>query len=93
MRKIPNDLSKFETTWLCVNLKDALGFDVTEAQSVNKKNCFEEVRFFGTILWRELKSYQKIAQLTERKKEQARLHARFLALALCSHQCVCSLRS
>ena len=30
MRKIPNDLSKFETTWLCVNLKDALGFDVTE---------------------------------------------------------------
>ncbi len=24
------DWSKFETTWLCVNLKDALGFDVTE---------------------------------------------------------------
>ena len=50
---------------------------------VPKKNCFEEVRFFGTILWRELKSYQKIALLTERKKEQARLHVRFLALALC----------
>ena len=66
---------------------------IIKAQSVTAENCFEEVQFFGTILWRELKSYQKIALLTERKKEQARLHARFLALALCSHQCVCSLRS
>ena len=54
-----------------------IGITKTQPQSVNKKNCFEEVRFFGTILWRELKSYQKIVLLTERKKEQARLHARF----------------
>jgi hypothetical protein len=33
-------------------------------------------------LWRELKSYQKIALLTERKKEQARLQVRFLALRM-----------
>jgi hypothetical protein len=57
-------------------------FEINKSQSVNKKNCFEEVRFFGTILWRELKSYQKIALLTERKKEQARLQVRFLALRM-----------
>ena len=28
--RIRYDLSKFETTWLCANLKDALGFAVTE---------------------------------------------------------------
>jgi hypothetical protein len=34
--------------------------------------------FLGSS-WRELESYQKIALLTERKKEQARFHAQFLA--------------
>ncbi len=46
-----------------------------------KKTCFGEVRFFGTISWWELKLYQKIAQLTERKKEQDRVHARFIGSA------------
>jgi hypothetical protein len=46
-----------------------------KSRSVTAEKFFEEVRFFGTILWRELKLYQKIAQLTERKKEQARFHA------------------
>ncbi len=50
-----------------------------KAQSVNKKTCFREVQFFGTILWRELKSYQKITQLTERKKEQVAFMHNLLA--------------
>jgi hypothetical protein len=60
--------------------KDTVTFKA-EAQSVTKKNCEEEVQFFGTISWRELESYQKIALLTEKKKEQARFHAQFLGSA------------
>ncbi len=52
-----------------------------KSRSVTAEKFFEEVRFFGTILWRELKLYQKIAQLTERKKEQARFHAWFIGSA------------
>jgi hypothetical protein len=63
-----------------------MNFMPIKAQSLNTKTCFREVRFFGKILWRELKSYQKIAQLTEMKKEPDRLYARFLALAFCSHK-------
>jgi hypothetical protein len=44
----------------------------TKARSVNKKNCFEEVQFFGTISWRELKSYQK-NRPTDRKETRASL--------------------
>jgi hypothetical protein len=50
-------------------------------QFFDKETCFEEVQFFGTISWRELKSYQKTAQLTERKTEQDCFHARFLGSA------------
>ncbi len=50
---------------------DALLESDIQARSVRKKNCKEEVRFKGTISWRELKSYQIIALLTERKKERS----------------------
>jgi hypothetical protein len=54
----------------------------TKSQSVNKKPVLGRyIQFFGMISWRELKSYQKIAQLTERKKEQHRFHARFIGSA------------
>ena len=79
--------------------RDMLGCNLgilLKAQSVTKKNCEEEVRFFGTISWQELKPYQKIALLTERENEQAPFHAQFLALALRRHHLhmiLCSLRS
>ncbi len=53
----------------------------TKARSVNKKNCFEEVDFFVRFHGGSSNRTKKNARLTERKKEQACFHARFLGSA------------